>query len=70
MKKKKHGFAFNKQIILNNQKLIRSCINESFLINRVYFNKKYKLYLNGDLSYEQYLWNEIMLNFTRQNLEK
>ncbi len=68
--KKKHGFAFNKQIILNNQKLIRSCINESFLINRVYFNKKYKLYLNGDLSYEQYLWNEIMLNFTRQNLEK
>ena len=40
------------------------------MINYKYFEKKYFSYLEGDMNYEQYLWNEIMLNLSRQNLEE
>ena len=40
------------------------------MINSEYFDEKYNFYLNGNMNYEQYLWNEIMLNISRQNLGK
>ena len=70
MKKKKHGFAFNKREILKDKKYIYKIIEKKFIINFDYFEEKYNSYLNGNFEYEQYLWNEIILNFSRQNLEK
>tara|TARA_B100001063_G_scaffold74957_1_gene69254 strand:- start:419 stop:820 length:402 start_codon:yes stop_codon:yes gene_type:complete len=66
---KKHGFAFNKHLILRNEKLINKNINKNFMINYKFFSIKYKDYLAGNYDNEQYLWNEIILNFSRQNLE-
>lgn len=65
----KHGFAFNKYIILNDKNLIRNNIDDTKILNPTYFHKKYQEYLGGNYDYEQYLWNEIILNFSRQNLE-
>ena len=39
------------------------------LLNSDYFYKKLNEYVNGNYDSEQYLWNEIILNFSRQNLE-
>ena len=68
--KKKHGFAFNKREILKNKKYIYAIIEKKFIINFDYFEEKYNSYLSGNFNYEQYLWNEIILNFSRQNLER
>ena len=68
--KKKHGFAFNKREILKNKNYIYKILQKKFIINFKYFEENYKSYLGGNFSNEQYLWNEIMLNFSRQNLEK
>ncbi len=67
--KKKHGFAFNKRQILKNKNYIYKIIEKKFIINFDYFEEKYNSYLKGNFNYEQYLWNEIILNFSRQNLE-
>ncbi len=66
---KKHGFAFNKNLILNDKQLIKKNIDNSLILNPLYFHKKHKEYLEGNFDSEQYLWNEIILNFSRQNLE-
>lgn len=68
--KKKHGFAFNKREILKDRSFIYRNIKKKFMINNEYFNKNYNSYLNGNLNCEQYLWNEVILNLSRQNLEK
>lgn len=65
----KHGFAFNKHLILKNESLVKKNIDENLMINSKYFSKKHQEYLLGNYDSEQYLWNEIMLNFSRQNLE-
>ncbi len=66
---KKHGFAFNKNLILKNNKLITKNIDDNLILNKKFFYMKYNEYLNGNYDNEQYLWNEIMLNFSRQNIE-
>tara|TARA_Y100001970_G_C14029154_1_gene747691 strand:+ start:73 stop:453 length:381 start_codon:yes stop_codon:yes gene_type:complete len=68
--KEKHGFAFNKREILKNKNFIYKNIKKNLMINSEYFDEKYNFYLNGNMNYEQYLWNEIMLNISRQNLGK
>ena len=65
----KHGFAFDKNIILKNSKLIKNYIDDKLILNKEFFYDKYNDYLNGNYDNEQYLWNEVMLNFSRQNLE-
>ena len=67
--KPKHGFAFQKSIILKKKNLMNKIINEKFLINKDYFKKKYKEYLINNNN-ETYIWNELILNISRQNLEK
>ena len=66
---KKHGFAFNKNLILRNKDLILKVINKNLILNLDFFNKRYNEYLDGKYEHEQYLWNEIIINFCRQNLE-
>ena len=66
---KKHGFAFNKNLILKNKRLIKHVLNEDLILNLDFFKIKYQNYLNGNYEHEQYIWNEIILNFSRQNIE-
>ena len=63
------GQELTKQV-LKDKNFIYKNIKKKFMINSKYFNEKYNSYLNGNMNYEQYLWNEIMLNISRQNLEK
>lgn len=66
---KKHGFSFPKNLILKENKLIKKIINDNFLTNKKFFYQKYDEYLKHN-SNENFLWNELMLNISRQNLEK
>ncbi len=58
----KHGFALDKNIILNNEELVAANIDEKFLINKNFFKTKYKQYLSGQNEYGAYIWNEIIFN--------
>ena len=58
----KHGFALDKDIILNNEELVAANIDEKFLINKNFFKTKYKQYLSGQNEYGAYIWNEIIFN--------
>jgi len=62
LKAKKHGFAFRKELILKDVKLIKKLINENELINKDFFNKRYEKFLKNSGNYSNYLWYEIMLN--------
>lgn len=66
---KKHGFSFQKDIILKNKKLITNTLDSTLLTNKDYFIEKYKNYLKTN-KFENYIWNELILNISRQNLEK
>ena len=66
---RKHGFAFNLKIILSDKKIIQKNLDMNLILNKDFFIKKYDEYLLGKNENEKYLWNEIMLNFSRQNLE-
>ena len=66
---KKHGFAFNLKTILKDKKLIKKNLEMNLILNQDFFNRKYDEYLLGKNENEKYLWNEIILNFSRQNLE-
>ena len=65
---KKHGFSFPKSIILKDKNLIYKTIDEKFLVNKNFFKERYEEYLKFNTN-EQYLWNEMILNIYRQNIE-
>lgn len=69
-KSKKHGFAFKKENILKDKKLVKDLIDEKNLNNKEFFYKKYENFLNTG-NYSNYLWHEIILNnFYKKNTSK
>ena len=68
-KRKKHGFAFPKDYLLRDQDFIQKIIDKKKLTNEKFFMDKYNDYLKENKDYSKYLWNELILNITRQNLE-
>lgn len=68
IKNKKHGFAFPTHTILKNQKLIRDLLNTNLIRNEKFFEKKYNEYLKNQNDNSQYLWNELILNLSLNNL--
>ena len=68
LKSPKHGFAFPTHIILKNQNLINSLIKPELIMNYDFFKKKYSAYLKNQNDYSPYLWNELILNLSIQNL--
>jgi len=64
----KHGFAFPTHIILKNEKLINKLIKPELVNNYIFFKKKYKSFLKDNKDNTQYLWNELILNLSLQNL--
>jgi asparagine synthase (glutamine-hydrolysing) len=55
----KHGFAFPKDIVIN-QKYIENFVIDKNLINKKFFYKKLKNYFSKKEDCGQYLWNEII----------
>ena len=70
LERKKHGFAFPKEKILLDEKLVESLIDHKTLINPLFFKNKYKKFLSNKEDCSQYLWNELILNLCIQNLRK
>ena len=70
LKQKKHGFAFPKNQILDQVDKVRNLIDEKLLTNKTFFYEKYNCYLLKKKDYSNYLWNELILNLTLQNINK
>ena len=70
LKRKKHGFAFPKEILLQDINLIEKLLDYDLLTNVDFFKTKYNNFLNKTEDCSQYLWNELILNITLQNLNK
>jgi len=68
LNRKKHGFAFPKEKILADKELIEKLIDTTILVNINFFNEKYENFLNKKEDCSQYLWNELILNLSLQNL--
>ena len=68
--RKKHGFAFPIETILRDVNFINNLIDYNILINKEFFNKKYKKFLDRQEDCGAYLWNELILNLSLQNLQK
>ena len=54
---------------MKDKNLIDSLIDKDILINKDFFYDKYNKYLKDSEDCGQYLWNEIILNLTLQNLK-
>ena len=63
----KHGFAFQKDIILKDKQLINEILDKKYLLNENFFNYKYEQFLKGDNYFSNYIWNELILNIAIQN---
>ena len=70
LNRKKHGFAFPKEILLQDKNLIEKLLDYNLLTNRNFFETKYNNLLNKTEDCSQYVWNELILNITLQNLSK
>ena len=69
-KRKKHGFAFPKESLLRDKKLIEKLLDYNILTNKDFFNTKYKNFLEKREDCSQYIWNELILNLSLQNYYK
>ena len=70
LNRKKHGFAFPKEILLQDKKFIDNLLDYNLLTNKYFFKIKYSNLLNKTEDCSQYVWNELILNITLQNLNK
>ena len=68
LNRKKHGFAFPKEILLQDKNLVENLLDDNLLTNRDFFKTKYSNFLNKTEDCSQYIWNELILNITLQNL--
>ena len=68
--RKKHGFAFPKELLLRDYQFIDNLLDYQMLTNKDFFKNKYKNFLNNSEDCAQYLWNEIILNISLQNFNK
>ena len=67
-KRKKHGFAFPKEVFLKDKNFVDQFIDYNLLVNKDFFIKKYEMFVKKNEDYSQYIWNELILNITLQNL--
>jgi len=64
---KKHGFALPKELIIDNKKVING-VKKKYLYNPEFFYYKLDQYYKNKNFNSSYLWNEIILNYTLQNI--
>ena len=68
LNRKKHGFAFPKEVLLKDKEFIDQFIDYNLLLNKKFFIEKYNNFINKNEDNSQYIWNELMLNISLQNL--
>ena len=68
LNRKKHGFAFPKEILLKDKEFIDQFIDYNLLLNKNFFIEKYDNFIKKNEDNSQYIWNELMLNISLQNL--
>lgn len=64
---KKHGFALPNELIINNKKIIKGIKNQ-YLYNQDFFYYKLDQFYKKKNFNSRYIWNEIILNYTLQNI--
>ena len=64
---KKHGFALPKELIIYNQKIIKG-LKKKYLYNSEFFYNSLDGYYKNKNFNSSYIWNEIILNYTLQNI--
>ena len=67
-KKKKHGFALPIADFFENDHLVEKYINKKFLYNEKFFFMKLSLAQKGNYDAQRYIWNELILNISIQNI--
>lgn len=67
IKSKKHGFALPKELIINNKKIIKG-LKKKYLYNSEFFYNRLNEYYKNKNFNSSYIWNEIILNYTLQNV--
>ena len=70
LNRKKHGFAFSKETLLQDKKFVENLLDYNLLTNKDFFKVKYSNFLSKTEDCSQYIWNELILNITLQNLNK
>ena len=68
--KKKHGFALPLSEFFESDENIIKLIDKKYLYNEKFFNKKMILAKKGNLDAQKYVWNELILNLSIQNINK
>ena len=68
LNRKKHGFAFPKEVLLKDKEFIDQFIDYNLLLNKNFFIEKYNNFINKNEYNSQYIWNELMLIISLQNL--
>jgi len=68
LNRKKHGFALPKEILLRDKNFIDDLLDHKILINKDFFDKKYSNFLNKSDDCSEYLWAELIINISLQNL--
>tara|TARA_B110000196_G_C20862959_1_gene528241 strand:- start:375 stop:746 length:372 start_codon:yes stop_codon:yes gene_type:complete len=67
--KKKHGFALPLSEFINLYDDLEKYIEKKYLFNESFFSKKLELAKKGDFNAQKYIWNEIVLNLSIQNIK-
>jgi len=57
-------------MLLKDKILIEKVLDYNLLTNKLFFMKKYNNFLNKKEDCSQYIWNELILNITLQNLKR
>ena len=70
LNRKKPGFAFPKEILLQDTNLNKKLLDYDLLTNTDFFKTKYNNFLSKTEDCGQYLWTEVMLNLALKNLNK
>jgi len=69
-KKKKHGFALPISDFFKNDKIFEEYINKKILYNEKFFSEKLSLAKKGNYDAQRYIWNELILNISIQNISR
>jgi len=69
-KNKKHGFALPIADFFKVDQIIEKYINKNFLHNESFFFNKLSLAKAGNYDAQRYVWNELILNLSIQNINR
>lgn len=70
LKKKKHGFALPISDFFKDDQIVDKYINKKYLYNEKFFSKKLSSAKKGNYDAQRYIWNELILNLSIQNINR